>query len=117
MEGATVAKLERAEVFGVTRIDEDNPRILHLEWHNDEPMPMSATPGAVLFHDIKKCSSEFKLFMVTRRSTVNPDEVMKLRLELAQPATDYPGKARFHIGFTNWGARSDNVIRFKINVA
>jgi hypothetical protein len=87
-----------------TRVDSKDPRILHLEHRNDGYMPKSATPTKAEIHDAKKCSSKFKLFMVTRRSTVNPGEVLKLRVELEQSVLDYPDKAFIIIGFTSYGS-------------
>jgi len=90
------------EYSNTIRIDENDPRILHLEWCNESNVPQSSTPGSALLVDTKKVPANFKLYMVTRRSSVNPGEKVKLRLELESPVTDYPPKACLSIGLVSY---------------
>ena len=96
------------------RIDENDPRILHLEWCNESNVPQSSTPGSVVLYNTKKVPASFKLYMVTRRSSVNPGEKVKMRLELESPVTDYPPKAVLVVGVTSF---SDfrRVVSFELN--
>lgn len=80
-------------------VDTKDPRILHMEWTNTTPIPMSAFAGAVKLRRAPKGLLDFKMFMVTRRSIVNPGEVLKIRVELPAPFEEYPDNAYLELSY------------------
>jgi hypothetical protein len=93
------------------RIDKNDSRILHIEWTNNTNVPQSTVPKWSSFQDTKKVPDGFKLFMVTRRSSVNPDEVAKIRVELERPAREYPPKAHITIVLDSFDNQGPHVLR------
>lgn len=76
-----------------TRVDSKDPRILHIDWTNHYDIPMGALATHARLMKTPKQLLAFKMFMVTRRSIVNPGEVLKFRIELSAPLEEYPEKA------------------------
>lgn len=79
------------------RIDSKDPRVLYLEWTNETDRPCAALPSHAILMNLPRKPSDgfrdFRLFMVTRRSIVNPDEVCKLKIVLPKPVSEYPDDA------------------------
>jgi len=99
---------------GKTRVDEKNPNILHLEWTNTRFMPQSTTPVVYGYSGFskkeqKQLNFSFKLFMVTRRSSINPGETAKLRLELSCDPRELPREAVFEAYLVTHGEYSSRV--------
>lgn len=104
---------------GKTRFDEKSPNILHLEWTNTGFIPQSTTPVVYGYSgftkkDQRRLNFSFKLFMVTRRSSVNPGETAKLRLELSCDPRELPQEAVFEAYLVTYGEYA-SVVEFSLH--
>jgi hypothetical protein len=88
-----------------TRVAETKPNVLHVTLENVSDTPITLAfvfdsskgyPSKIL--SVPKKLAGYRMFMVTRRSIVNPEERVKFRLELPMPVSEYPPKARFQLG-------------------
>lgn len=115
---AFVLEKDTAMTFALKelRVDDKDSKLLHLTLVNVGFFPTVFTVTAsvanlrsqILLSDMDdrenwaglrahRPSVGIKVFMVTRRSTVNPDEVVKLRVKLMAPATDFHHRAQLQL--------------------
>lgn len=77
-------KSEGNSILVKLRNVENIPRILSI----------SSSTALIKSHTSK---DDFKIMMLTRRTTLNPGETAKLRIDLPEPVTNYKDKAIFRL--------------------
>lgn len=93
--------------------DTENPNMLHITLKNTGNGPIGlALSAQEAFTDYSKGVwvdpkpiTGFRVFMVTRRSIANPDELIKFRVELKHSLSSYPAEANLRLIF---GGSGDN---------
>jgi hypothetical protein len=87
-------------------VDSKDSSILHVTLVNAGDLPRSVaiyntTDNGVATGLIggQKSLRRLRIFMVTRRSIANPDEIVKLRVQLMAPVMDFSPKAFIQLAF------------------
>jgi len=77
-------------------------RVVELRGNNNGSMPVTLSVNHIntMLQKVPKHLRRFKLYMVTRRSSVNPGESFQIRLILPEPLAEYPKDAelKFRVG-------------------
>jgi hypothetical protein len=86
--------------LGKVTVDAADPTLFTLELVNEGPLPINFVLTEVSPSDPNALPLQDKVVvsMVTRRSTVNPTEVVKLRIKLPIPPSNFDAKEHLDFG-------------------
>lgn len=100
-------------------VDAEKPNVLHITLKNvgDGPIGLALSAQEAftdyangVWRDPEPIKG-FRVFMVTRRSIANPDELVKFRVELQHPLSSYPAEANLKLSFGGAGVNDRCTVR------